>query len=138
MQILNIESDLYMNRSFRLSTALDVDDLLLECVPYAVRLANEKYAQWEWIYGRSPRATLSHSARLSCGMVDIHLTLSENRIATCCFGGDFIGNLPVSEVESAIKGMPYDMSLIRECLSRFDIGEYFDGVNVDDLMSIFK
>ena len=32
-----------MNRSFRLSVALDIDDLLLECVPYAVRLANEKY-----------------------------------------------------------------------------------------------
>jgi len=32
-----------MNRSYRLSTALDVDDLLMECVPYAVRLANEKY-----------------------------------------------------------------------------------------------
>ena len=32
-----------MDRSFRLSTALDVDDLLLECVPYAIRLANEKY-----------------------------------------------------------------------------------------------
>ena len=32
-----------MNRSFRLSTALDVDDLLLECVPHAIRLANEKY-----------------------------------------------------------------------------------------------
>ena len=32
-----------MNRSFRLSTALDVDDLLLECIPYAISLANEKY-----------------------------------------------------------------------------------------------
>ena len=32
-----------MNRRFRLSTALDVDDLLMECVPYAIRLANEKY-----------------------------------------------------------------------------------------------
>lgn len=32
-----------MNRSFGLSVALDVDDLLLECVPYAIRLANEKY-----------------------------------------------------------------------------------------------
>ncbi len=32
-----------MNRSYRLSTALDVDDLLMECVPYAIRLANEKY-----------------------------------------------------------------------------------------------
>ncbi len=32
-----------MNRKFRLSTALDVDDVLMECVPYAIRLANEKY-----------------------------------------------------------------------------------------------
>ena len=32
-----------MSRRFRMSTALDVDDLLMECVPYAIRLANEKY-----------------------------------------------------------------------------------------------
>lgn len=32
-----------MKRKFRLSTALDVDDLLMECIPYAIRLANEKY-----------------------------------------------------------------------------------------------
>ncbi len=32
-----------MNRKFQLSTALDIDDVLMECVPYAIRLANEKY-----------------------------------------------------------------------------------------------
>lgn len=32
-----------MNRKYRLSTALDIDDLLMECTAYAVRLANEKY-----------------------------------------------------------------------------------------------
>ena len=32
-----------MSRRFRMSTALDVDDLLMECIPYAVKLANEKY-----------------------------------------------------------------------------------------------
>ena len=32
-----------MSRRFRLTTALDVDDVLLECVPYAIKLANEKY-----------------------------------------------------------------------------------------------
>ena len=32
-----------MNRKYRLSTALDVDDLLMECTAYAIRLANEKY-----------------------------------------------------------------------------------------------
>ncbi len=32
-----------MSRRFRLTTALDVDDVLLECIPYAIKLANEKY-----------------------------------------------------------------------------------------------
>ena len=32
-----------MNKKYRLSTALDVDDLLMECTGYAMRLANEKY-----------------------------------------------------------------------------------------------
>ena len=32
-----------MKRKFRLSTALDIDDVLMECTAYAVKLANEKY-----------------------------------------------------------------------------------------------
>ena len=32
-----------MNKKYRLSTALDIDDLLMECTAYAIRLANEKY-----------------------------------------------------------------------------------------------
>ena len=32
-----------MSRRFRMATALDVDDVLLECIPYALKLANEKY-----------------------------------------------------------------------------------------------
>jgi len=41
--LCNEEREQSMNRKFRLSTALDIDDLLMECVPYAIRLANEKY-----------------------------------------------------------------------------------------------
>ncbi|MBQ8579855.1 MAG: hypothetical protein IJ448_04095 [Oscillospiraceae bacterium] len=32
-----------MNRKYRLSAALDIDDLLMECTSYAIALANEKY-----------------------------------------------------------------------------------------------
>ncbi len=32
-----------MNRKYKLSTALDIDDVLMECTEYAIRLANEKY-----------------------------------------------------------------------------------------------
>ena len=30
-----------MSKRFRMSTALDVDDLLLECIPYAIKLAKQ-------------------------------------------------------------------------------------------------
>ncbi len=32
-----------MNRKYKLSTALDIDDVLMECTEYAITLANEKY-----------------------------------------------------------------------------------------------
>ena len=99
-------------------------------------LADEKFSTWEWNYGRSPKATLVHTARLACGTVEIHLTLAENRIATCRFGGDFLGNLPTSEVEAALTGVPYEKNEIRKCLSKIEICRYFDRVSVDDLLEM--
>ncbi|MBO7250413.1 MAG: hypothetical protein J6V42_03970 [Clostridia bacterium] len=32
-----------MTRKYKLSTAVDIDDILMECTSYAIRLANEKY-----------------------------------------------------------------------------------------------
>jgi guanylate kinase len=32
-----------MNRKYKLSTAIDIDDLLMECTSYAIKLANEKH-----------------------------------------------------------------------------------------------
>ena len=100
------------------------------------RLTDEKFATWEWNYGRSPKATLVHSARLACGTVEIHLTLAENRIASCRFGGDFLGNLPASDVEKALTGIPYEVNEIRKCLSKLEISRYFDRVSADNLLEM--
>ena len=100
------------------------------------RLTDKKFATWEWNYGRSPKATLVHSARLACGTVEIHLTLAENRIASCRFGGDFLGNLPASDVEKALTGIPYEINEIRKCLSKLEISRYFDRVSADNLLEM--
>lgn len=100
------------------------------------RLTDEKFAQWEWNYGRSPKATLTHSARLACGTVEIHLQIAENRIVFCQFGGDFLGNLPTSEIESALIGVVYEANAISESLKKLQISQYFDGVEVVDLVGI--
>lgn len=126
-RIEEILSNHYTDKEFMLS---DTDFLNIQ------KLADDKYAQWEWIYGRSPRAALQYAQRLACGNVEVNLTLSENRIASCLLGGDFLGNLPVSEIEQALTDVPYDIVCIQEKLSKFEISQYFDGVKVDDLLHI--
>ena len=100
------------------------------------QLTDKKFATWEWNYGRSPKATLTHSARLACGTVEIHLTLAENRISSCRFGGDFLGNLPATDLESALIEVIYDTENIRKRLSSFTIGAYFDGVTMEELIRL--
>lgn len=100
------------------------------------RLRDDKFAKWEWNYGRSPKATLVHSARLACGTVEVHLTLKENRISSCRFGGDFLGNLPASEVETLLQGVAYEPDAIRACLLSIKVSHYFDGVVADDLIKM--
>ena len=100
------------------------------------QLTDKKFATWEWNYGRSPKATLVLSARLACGTVELHLTLAENRIASCRFGGDFLGNLPASDIEKALTGIPYEINEIRKCLSKLEISRYFDRVSADNLLEM--
>lgn len=99
-------------------------------------LAEQKFAQWEWIYGRSPKATLTHSAHMACGTVNIHLSVEKNRIVSCHFGGDFLGYLPTSALEERLKGIPYDAESIQKCLSSFHINLYFDGMTVVELVGL--
>ena len=99
-------------------------------------LTDKKFATWEWNYGRSPKATLTHSSRLACGTVEIHLTLTENRISSCRFGGDFLGNLPATDLESALIEVIYDTENIEKRLSSFTISDYFDGVTVEELVKL--
>ena len=99
-------------------------------------LTDQKFATWEWNYGRSPKATLTHSARLACGTVEIHLTLAENRISSCRFGGDFLGNLPATDLESALIEVIYNTENIQKRLSSFTISDYFDGVAMEELIKL--
>lgn len=100
------------------------------------QLANDKFSREEWIYGHSPKATLKHAARFACGTIEINLTLNGNCIDNCIFGGDFLGNLPVSTIEKVLIGIPYDYENIRNKLLEFSIEDYFDKMHIDDLLKL--
>ena len=53
------------------------------------QLVAEKYDNWEWNYGRSPRYEYNRNERFGCGTIDISLSIEHNRIAACRIYGDF-------------------------------------------------
>jgi lipoate-protein ligase A len=111
-------------------------ELSQEDIQNIEQLAHDKFEKWEWIYGHSPRATLNFSKRLACGTVHIHLNIAENRINSCQFGGDFIGNLPTNELEKALTSLPYDRDAIYKILTQMDVSRYFDGVTAIELLQL--
>ena len=101
------------------------------------KLANDKFSQKSWIFGHSPKAAYNNSVRLACGTIKVHLDIVSNQIANCRFEGDFIGNLPISDIEKQLTGVSYDINSINECLKQINIKAYFDGITLDELMSLF-
>lgn len=99
-------------------------------------IAQNKFNTYDWIYGRSPQSTIVRSARFACGHIEVCLHISEGHIAQCHISGDFMGNLPTSEVEQCLVGVRYDRTAIHDRLSPLDIGMYFDHLSADDFIRL--
>ena len=100
------------------------------------KLADDKFSKWEWIYGHSPQATLKNSVHLSCGTIGVSIIIKESRIAACQFSGDYLGNLSTVILEKALIDTPYVYENIFECLSKYDISQYFDKVTLKELTNL--
>lgn len=108
--------------------------------------AKRKFATQEWIYGkRTPIArnsnkdaymSINRSSRLACGKVEIELEIRDGHIATCRFGGDFIGNLPITAMEQALCGVRYERQALRQRLIPIGVTDYLDGTDVDELLEL--
>ena len=100
------------------------------------QLAEQKFADWHWIYGHAPQASLTQTAMLSCGTVTIHLCINKGMIEQCCFEGDFLGNLPIAQLENTLAGIAYERDAIALQLAKHNIAAYLDGVTAEELLKV--
>ena len=96
----------------------------------------QKFADWHWIYGHAPQASLTQTAKLSCGTVTIHLCINKGMIEQCCFEGDFLGNLPIAQLEDSLAGIAYERDAIALQLAKHNIAAYLDGVTAEELLKV--
>jgi lipoate-protein ligase A len=100
-------------------------------------LAETRYRNWDWNYGKSPRCNIQHSKRFAVGQVDIRLEVNKGIIEAVKIYGDFFGVGDVSDIEGLIIGTRYDQQEIKNKLKDIDLKYYFGNISEDEFYSLF-
>lgn len=99
-------------------------------------LSKERYANWEWNYGKSPAFNMSHSERFPVGGIDVRLQVKNGVIEDAHIYGDFFGVGDVADIEALLVGTTYEKSSITESLGDTDITTYLGGITKDQFLQL--
>ncbi|WP_404323653.1 lipoate--protein ligase [Cytobacillus firmus] len=100
------------------------------------QLSRERYQNWDWNYGRSPKFDLQHSYRFPVGQIDIRLNVTKGKIEGCKIYGDFFGVGDVSEIENKLTGIRYEKSEVEKALEGVEIKHYFGNVTKEEFVNL--
>lgn len=100
------------------------------------KLADEKYATWEWNYGASPAFAVSASKKYDFGLVDVRLNVVRGHIKGIRIFGDYFGIRSISELETLLAGTEYRREAIADSLSGVALGDYISGMTAEKLAEL--
>lgn len=100
------------------------------------KLSKERYQNWDWNYGKSPKFNLQHSHRFPVGSVDVRLDVNKGKIENCKIYGDFFGVGNVEDIEEKLIGTRYERKDIAGALEGVDIQHYFGNVTKDEFVDL--
>jgi lipoate---protein ligase len=99
-------------------------------------LSKERYQNWEWNYGKSPKFNLQHSHRFPVGQIDVRLEVNKGSIENCKIYGDFFGVGNVEDIEDKLKGTRYERKEIAQALEGVDIQHYFGNITKEEFVEL--
>lgn len=99
-------------------------------------ISKERYGNWDWNYGKSPKFNVKHSHRFPVGGIDVRLQVENGTVQDASIYGDFFGVGDVSEIEEAITGVKYERAALDEAISGFDIPKYLGGITKEEFLKL--
>ncbi|MGM0838694.1 MAG: lipoate--protein ligase [Bacillota bacterium] len=99
-------------------------------------LSIERYQNWDWNYGKSPKFNLQHSHRFPVGQIDIRLDVTKGKIENCKIYGDFFGVGDVSEMEDLLTGVKYEKAQIAQAIETVDVKHYFGNITREEFLDL--
>ncbi|MFJ7932797.1 lipoate--protein ligase [Sporosarcina sp. NPDC096371] len=99
-------------------------------------LSKERYANWDWNYGKSPKFNMQHSHRFPVGGIDVHLDVTKGMIENVNIFGDFFGVGEVAVIEESLTGVQYDRQSMSDALATIDIPTYLGGITKEEFLQL--
>ncbi|CAH8717707.1 lipoate--protein ligase [Paenibacillus thiaminolyticus] len=100
------------------------------------RISQERYQNWDWNYGSSPKFNVEHSKKFPAGIVDVRMDVEDGLIQRMKIYGDFFGVGEVSDIEARLQGVRYEEQAIREALADMDINHYLGNISAEDFIGL--
>ncbi|MFC6202191.1 lipoate--protein ligase [Lactiplantibacillus nangangensis] len=100
------------------------------------KIYEDYYANWDWVYGKSPEFSVKRRQHFDMGTIDARLQVTDGHIQNIKFFGDFFGSGDVHDVEKALTGLRYDHNVISEKLADLDLNRYFTGIPREDIIDL--
>ncbi|MGG2093285.1 lipoate--protein ligase [Bacillus sp. S13(2024)] len=101
------------------------------------KISEERYRNWDWNYGKSPKFNLQHSHRFPVGQVDVRLEVQKGVVSECKIYGDFFGVEDVHDIEERLRGKVFDKEAFAEALADVEVPRYFGNITKEDFLSLF-
>lgn len=101
------------------------------------KISEERYRNWDWNYGKSPKFNLQHSHRFPVGQVDVRLEVQKGVVSECKIYGDFFGALDVCDIEERLSGKVFDKEAFAAALADVEVPRYFGNITKEDFLSLF-
>ena len=98
-------------------------------------IANEKYATWNWTYGKSPEFNIEKNKRYSFGQLNIKLNVKNGMIKSMGVYGDFFANKDLSKLQEGFIGVKFEEESIREVIQCLDLQEYIQGITSENFIN---
>ncbi|WP_338787461.1 lipoate--protein ligase [Metabacillus sp. FJAT-53654] len=99
-------------------------------------ISKERYQNWDWNYGKSPKFNYQHSHRFPVGQIDVRLEVQKGIIENCKIYGDFFGVGDVDEVEKTLMGTRYEKADLEKALDDLDVQKYFGNIEKADFINL--
>lgn len=99
------------------------------------KLRDEKYATYDWNFGKSPEYNFKKAVRTSGGLLEMNLEVKNGVIEKAKIFGDFFSEKGIEDIENALINVHHEEKNLREILSKFPIEKHFRNISVDDLIA---